>query len=150
MSLSAISKSLILDNPSDWDSWFYLIKTMSTTSGRDVWKYIDPDLPAEPQLPEMPEDIEITSINPAKQDITELDDKELERYKVLYQKVHHTTIKVSKTLETIGRIHEYINSSVSVRNLSYVRRKTTVYQILSALKKRLAPKDDAKKFQLTA
>ena len=75
----------------------------------------------------MPEDIEITSINPAKQDITELDDKELERYKVLYQKVHHTTIKVSKTLETIGRIHEYINSIVSVRNLLYIRRKTMVY-----------------------
>jgi hypothetical protein len=150
MSSSTVSTRMILDSPSDWDSWFYLVKSMSTTSGRDAWRYINPDLPTEPQLPEIPEDPSPESIAPTKQTVAQLDKGELERYEFLYQDVQYAAARVTETLEIIGRVHEYINSSVSSRNLVYVRNKTTVYQILLALKKRLAPTDDARKFQLTA
>jgi hypothetical protein len=39
---------------------------------------------------------------------------------------------------------------VATRNITYLKSTTTVYQMLVALKKRLAPTDEAKKIQFIA
>jgi hypothetical protein len=54
----------------------------------------------------------------------------------------------NKTMETIDRIRTYIVNSVSDKNIVYIEGITNVYQMLVALKKRLAPTDEAEKIQL--
>jgi hypothetical protein len=68
----------------------------------------------------------------------------------MLQDYHEDLSQVSKTLETINKVRSYIVSSVATRNITYLESTTTVYQMLVALKKRLAPTDEAKKIQLIA
>jgi hypothetical protein len=48
MASTVVSKTVILDTPTDWKPWFYVIKAMSANVERDVWEYINPELPTEP------------------------------------------------------------------------------------------------------
>ena len=53
-----------------------------------------------------------------------------------------------QVLDTIQTVWNHIVTIVSTRNIVYINDKTTVYQMLVALKKRLAPIDYAYKLDL--
>ena len=48
-----MSTTKILDVSTDWDTWFFIVKSMATGSRSYVWKYIDSSLPAEPAIPKL-------------------------------------------------------------------------------------------------
>jgi hypothetical protein len=50
---STTTKTVILDQPSHWESWLFVVKTIA--NGGDTWKYIDLDLNTEPIVPNRPE-----------------------------------------------------------------------------------------------
>ena len=143
---SIVAKTVILDTSADWESWLYVIKTMSINDERDTWEFIDLALPQEPRLPKRPTMPEATDLG--KQSIADLDVDERELFKLMYQQYREVLTQVTKTLETITRIRNFIVSTVSAKNIVYIKKTSTVYQMLVALKKRLAPTDDAKKIQL--
>ena len=68
--------------------------------------------------------------------------------------LHPTTIYkenlaiAKQILDTIQTVRKHIVTTVSTRNIVYINDKTTVHQMLVALKKRLAPTDYARKLEL--
>jgi hypothetical protein len=144
-----ITKTVVLDEPADWNIWFHTIKTMATITGVNIWKYINPDPDVEPQLPVALEPPTVASVDPTKSSIAELDPAGIQKYDTMIKNYQITAGDINKKLQTIGKVLAYINTTVSQKNMIYIQRKDTVYQMLLALKKRLAPKDKARKTIVT-
>jgi len=79
--MAATTKTVILDLPSHWDSWIFVVKSIA--DGGDVWQYINPDLEAEPAIPIRPAKPTAQNVNPAKSSTTTLTSLELDMFKVL-------------------------------------------------------------------
>jgi hypothetical protein len=46
-----MSTTKVLDVPADWETWFFIVKSMAIGGRTNVWKYVDPNLPTEPAIP---------------------------------------------------------------------------------------------------
>ena len=143
---SSTTKTVVLDQPSDWEPWLFVVKTIA--DGGDSWPYIDPDLQIEPAVPTRPEMPKPTAVNPAKNTILELNAPEKETLKLLLSIYKENLAIAKQILDTIQTVRKHIVTMVSTRNIVYINDKTTVHQMLVALKKRLAPTDYARKLEL--
>jgi hypothetical protein len=146
MAASTTTKAVILDQPSDWESWLFVVKTIA--DGGDTWRYINPDLNTEPVVPNRPEKPKPQSVNPAKTSLLELDETEKETFKLLLSDYKEDLAIAKQVLDTIQTVRKHLVTTVSMNNIVYINDKNTVYQMLVALKKRLAPTDYARKLDL--
>ena len=76
---------------------------MSSGGDRDAWKYINPSLATEPELPSVPQEPTAQSVSD-KTDIVLLTVEERELYKLKYQSYRTQLSSVTRTLETIVKI----------------------------------------------
>jgi Reverse transcriptase (RNA-dependent DNA polymerase)/Pol polyprotein, beta-barrel domain len=143
---STTTKAVILDNPSDWEPWLFVVKTIA--DGGDTWKYIDPSIEPEPVVPGRPEIPTPKDVNPAKTTILELNAAEKETFKLLMTIYKEDLAIAKQILDTIQTVRNHVATTVSTDNIVYINDKTTVHQMLVALKKRLAPTDYARKLDL--
>lgn len=146
MDSSTTSKTVTLNQPSDWKPWLFVVKTIA--DGGDIWGYINPDLDTEPVVPIRPEKPAPQEVNSSKNSIVALDPTEKETFKILLSVYKEDLAKANKVLDTIQAVRTYIVKTVSTKNITYIDDKTTVYQMLVALKKRLAPTDYAQKLDV--
>ena len=143
---STTTKAVILDKPSDWDSWLFVVRTIA--EGGDTWRYLNPDLDTEPVVPKRPEKPTPRDVNPAKTSLLELDQTEKETFKLLLADYKENLAVAKQILDTIQTVRNHVVTTVSSNNIVYISDKTTVYEMLVALKKRLAPTDFARKQEL--
>jgi hypothetical protein len=143
---STTTKTVILDQPSHWEPWLFVVKTIA--DGGDTWKYIDPDLNTEPIVPNRPEKPNPQDVNPSKTSLLTLNTEEKETFKLLLSMYKEDLAIAKQVLDTIQTVRNHIVTTVSTTNIVYINDKTTVYQMLVALKKRLAPTDYARKLDL--
>ena len=80
MAAATTTKAVILDQPSHWIPWLFVIKTIA--DGGDTWRYINPGLNTEPVVPSRPEKPTPQSVNPTKTSLLELDATEKETFKL--------------------------------------------------------------------
>ena len=143
---STTTKAVILDQPSHWESWLFVVKTIA--DGGDTWKYLDPDLETEPVVPNRPVMPTPKDVNPTKTSILALDAAEKETFKLLLTIYKEDLAIAKQVLDTIQTVRNHIVTTVSTNNIVYISDTTSVYQMLVALKKRLAPTDYARKLDL--
>ena len=87
-------------------------------------------------------------VNQEKTSILALLAQEKESYKLLLAMYKEELANTKQILDTIQTIRNYIVTIVSSCNIVYINNKNTVYQILVALKKRLAPTNYTRKLDL--
>ena len=73
-----MSTTNVLDVPADWETWFFIVKSMATGSRTDIWKYVNPNLPTEPAIPKLEDP-------PNANNYATLSADEKETFKFLYQ-----------------------------------------------------------------
>jgi len=78
------SKPVVLVHSDTWEPFLFIIKTMAFAGKRDVWKFINPSLDAEPTLLTLAEPLIATSVVAKKTTLVELTADERETYKLLY------------------------------------------------------------------
>jgi len=144
--MAATAKTVILDRPSHWDSWIFIVKSIA--AGGDTWKYVNLELGSEPVIPGRPEKPTATDVNPAKSTTTSLTLAELDMYKVLLAEYREDLATVKQVLNTLQTVRNHVVTTISITNVVYIKDKSTVYQMLVALKKRLAPTDYARKLEV--
>ena len=127
----------------------FIIKTIASASKRDIWKFIDPSLTAEPTLPTLADRPTATSVVAEKTTLVELTADERDTYKLLYQTWKDDNIRISAQLEALGKIQDHIINNISMDNIKIIQDKSTIYQMLVSLKKHLAPTDRAKEYEIT-
>jgi hypothetical protein len=143
------SKPVVLVHSDSWEPFLFIVKTMASAGKRDVWKFIDPTLNMEPTLPTLADPPTATTIAAEKTTLVELTAEERDTYKVLYQTWKDDNARISSQLEALGKIQDHIINNISVDNIKIIQDKSTIYQMLVALKKHLAPTDRAKEYEIT-
>ena len=92
----------------------------------------------------------VQHINLDKRSIFDLDREEKETYKLLMTEYREDLAIAKQVLDTVQVVQNHIVKTVSTSNIVYISDKTSVYQMLVALKKRLAPTDYARKLELAS
>ena len=130
--------NVILDKPSDWLQWFFIIQDTAKTN--EVWEYIDSatkkdDLP-KLEIPKRPtpKDILLTATS-----IAQLDQHQLIAYNQLYTEYKDDLHIHQKQKQAINGISTYIIRSISVAYLPLIDGLDTVHKRLQVLKNALAP-----------
>jgi hypothetical protein len=78
------SKPVILVHSDSWEPFLFIIKTIASAGKRDIWKFIDPSLTAEPTLPTLAKPPTATSVVAKKITLVKLTADERDAYKLLY------------------------------------------------------------------
>ena len=121
--------NVILDKPSDWLQWFFIIQDTAKTN--EVWEYIDPatkkdDLPKlEPLKRPTPKDILLMATL-----IAQLDQYQLIAYNQLYAEYKDDFRVHEKQKQAINGISNYIVRSISVAYLPLIDGLDTVHERL--------------------
>jgi hypothetical protein len=89
------SKPVVLVYSDTWEPFLFIIKTMAFAGKRDVWKFIDPLLIAEPTLLTLADRLTATSVVAEKTTLVELTADERDIYKLLYQTWKDNNIRIS-------------------------------------------------------
>lgn len=139
--------SVVLKTPDDWDQWIQKVKTKAI--GADIWEYINPDtekgnLPelSQPPLP-MPKDV-----NPNKKHIYQLDEDEKDDLKH-HRQIHKINLARYLRQETAYKgFLAYIQENISSNYFNCTMGLETPYEMLAALKQRIAPSDEARELEL--
>ena len=138
---------MILNQPSHQEPWLFIVKIIANSG--DTQKYIDLDLDTKPIVPNRPKKPNPQDVNPSKTSLLTLNVEEKETFKLLLSMYKEDLAIAKQVLDTIQIVRNHIVTTVSTTNIVYINDKTMVYQMLVALKKRLAPTDYARKLDLT-
>ena len=129
--------NLILDKPSDWLPWFFVIQDTAKTN--KVWEYIDPSKKKD-ELPKLepPKRPTPADVLPAATSIAQLDQTQLTAYNQIYAEYKDDLRIHQKKEQAISDISNYVVRTTSVSYLPLIDGLDTVYERLKALKKALA------------
>ena len=133
-----LKANIILNKPSDWLQWFFIIQDTAKTN--EVWQYIDPatkkdDLPKlEPPKRPTPKDILPTAIS-----IAQLDQHQLIAYNQLYAEYKDDLRIHEKQKQAINSISNYIIRFTLVAYLPLINGLDMVHERLQVLKNALTP-----------
>ena len=73
---------------------------------------------------------------------------ELDMYKVLLAEYREDLATVKQVLDTLQTVQNHVVTTISITNVVYIKDKSTVYQMLVALKKCLALTNYARKLEV--
>ena len=139
--------AIILSSPSDWDEWLEVLKTKAI--GGKIWQFVDPSVPKE-SLPVLTE-LELpqpADINNEKTTVAELDNGEKEELKFRRHEQKRQQATYDKQDAAMASLRTFIQETVSRTYLRYTFKCDSPYEMLIALKKRVAPTDRARKLEL--
>ena len=136
--------NLILDKPSNWIQWFFIIQDTAKTN--KVWQYVDPATKKDnlPKL-EPPKRPTPADVRPTATSIAQLDQHQLTAYNQLYAEYKDDLRIHQKQKEAINGISNYIVCSTSVAYLPLIDGLDTIYERLQVLKNALAPTTSGQK-----
>ena len=136
--------NLILNQPSDWTQWFFIIQDTAKTN--EVWQYIDPSLKKD-KLPKLEPPSRPTprDVLPTATSIAKLDPNQLITYNQLYSEYKDDLRIHQRQKQALNDISNYIVRTTSVAYLPLIDGLDTVYERLQALKKALAPTTSGRK-----
>jgi hypothetical protein len=143
---TVIKSSIILESPADWHEWMIVIN-LKAESG-EIKQLIDPDLTTEPIPLKEPDRPNPSDIKEGVTTTVALTAVEREEYRFRREDYKIELVRYRQQREALNSLKDFIITSVARQHLSYLEEKTTVYQMLTALKKRVAPTDRARKMEL--
>jgi hypothetical protein len=146
MSVSTSTKAVILDRPKDWQPWLFIVKTMA--EGSDVWRYINPEIDTTPAIPPRPIKPTIQQIKAAATSLVDLTVEERDLYKLMLADYKEDQLINKQIRDAIQRILDHIVTTVSKENLYIIEDLSLVHTMLVELRRRLAPKDQARKLEV--
>lgn len=144
MSSTPSKVSITLVRPEDWDEWMLIVNSMARNG--NVKDLIDPNLPTEPPQPVEPR--RPTAVDAGAASITALTADQQKVYALLRDDFKYDMMKYRDQREALKSIQDFILTRVDRQHLILLEGKETVYQMLVALKKRLAPTDRAREMDV--
>lgn len=135
-------RKLILSASKDWDAWLSVVRAKAT--GYQVWNNIDPSIATKPAGKMEPTEPDLDATQTG-----EVFAEKHARYKILMGKYKKSLQDYEKEKEHLGKLVEHIFDTTSVANLTYIEHtEVHPWNLLRALKARLAPTDAARSFEL--
>ena len=131
-----------LEKSKDWDAWIAVIKGKAV--GHQIWDKIDPTQAIKPQQVQKPQEIEEPD-----EDAIENDPNAYTKYKLQLTTYKTKLARWKEQHESLSKIVDLIYDTVGVANLTYIQKvEVHPWDLLRALKARLAPSDSARSLEL--
>jgi hypothetical protein len=137
---------LLLEGPKDWDEWYEIVR--SSAQARGVFQLVNINAATQPMQPTRPAEPLYQDIKQSATSYTALDDKEKDHYKVLLTEYRNRLARFDKEQAALIDILNHIQNTVARGLRTYMYGLDTPFEILKALKKRLAPTDRARRLEL--
>jgi hypothetical protein len=145
---STVRTAIILSGPSDWDEWLEVVKTKAQAG--KIWEYVNPSKAKdELKVLSKPNVPKAKDVNPAKNTIAELTNDELDELKLLRYDFKHQLQLYERQDAALSTLKSFIQESISRTFLPYTFDKESTYDVLVALRTRVAPSDRARKLELS-
>lgn len=145
---SPVRTTIILSSSGDWDEWLEVVKTKAEAG--KIWEYVDPSKAKdELKVLSKPEVPRAKDVNPAKTTVANLSDDELDELKLLRYDFKHQLQLYERQDAALFTLKTFIQETISRTFLSYTFKKESTYDVLVALRKRVAPTDRARKLELS-
>lgn len=139
------AKKVALIKPADWDLWLSFVKTRANYL--DVWHLVNPDLPEKPEIIAKPT-LPIPPVPVPGQTLTEAQKSDYTFLNSIYK---NSLKEYEKQRNALGDIVSFIQETISTTNAVHIEHAgTNPWDILVALKKKLAPTDDAREIFIEA
>ena len=142
----ASKTNVILEKPSDWDEWITVIKNRARDA--DVGPAIDYEQKEEPPQPVEPVRPSPSQFEQGATSLSSLSADKKEDLKLAYEIWKQDMISYRSKKQALQDIRNFILTTIARQHIQYAD-KNTVYQILVALKARIAPTDRARKYELS-
>ena len=149
--------AVILNSPSDWEEWIEPLKSHAVS--HEIWEFIDPGYPqtqlSEPAIPTFNavKDILITGRTPTQSDTSQTvqptKEKVDQRLKIETTKYKQDYQQYLARKKHLAGIPSLIQSSINRGYLQYTYSRATAYDMVVALKERVAPSDLAKEIDIS-
>lgn len=147
MTSTTVRVPLILESPRDWQVWYEAIRRRAVAN--EIFQYINPDQAEKPIPPTVPIEPNHTTIDPDSESYDDLTNAEKEKYKFLIGKYRTALDRHNILRKRFIDIENVIQDTIAVGLRPHIRGKDHPYDVLKALKKRLAPTDRARRLELT-
>ena len=138
--------SIILYTSDDWLLWVNGVKVVATSRG--VWNYINPDIEIKPTLPQRPIHPTIQRIDPNASSVIDLTQDKRELWRDWMRDYELSLREYERVTNAIAFLILIISNSLSLENKRTIIDLTDAYDILSRLKTKLAPTNEARKRDL--
>ena len=137
MSSSNNTKKVILAKSIDWDAWISFVRKRAK-AGR-IWEYVDPSLaekPVQPQYPKKPVLVQLVggAVDPTVLEVYKLD--------IIEHKAELS--KYERQEKAFGDLGAFIQDTIAAHNAIFIQYEDHPYNVLVALKNRLAPSDQSR------
>jgi hypothetical protein len=152
MSSAATTTSVraILKGPDDWIPWLEMVKSTATTG--QIWEYVNPSKKAD-EIPSLTEPTwpEPSSLPRSQEEIasgilTTAHKEDLSEHRSLYKLQLN---RYDQRKASLAHLHRFIQETVHPDHIHHTFECDTVQEMLVNLQKRLKPKDDVRRLQLT-
>lgn len=139
MSSSSTPRKVTLQKSSDWDLWISMVKIRAHS--HNIWSLIDPSLPAKPECLQNP----IEPIIPIVTNDADTNAAAFSLYKLQLSTYKISLSNFEKQCRAFADINAFITETITLNNAVYIQRtEPHPYNILVALKQKLAPSDQAR------
>lgn len=137
-----MSTKVRLAKSADWDVWFYFVRTRATITG--IWELVDPDLTERPVLLEEP--VEPVYVVPDDDDFHPIPYAAYEARKEIYR---WKLTKYEQQVKALGDLTSFIQETIAPHNVTFIQKEEPhPWNLLRALRKHLAPSDEARSFDI--
>jgi hypothetical protein len=139
---------IILRGPTDWIPWLEMVKSTATTG--QIREYVDPSRTTTPSLAEStwlePSSLARSEDEIATNILTAAHKEELTEKRSLYKVLLN---RYDQRKASLTHLHRFIQETVHLDHIHHTFECDTVQEMLVNLQKRLKPKDDVRRLQLT-
>ena len=136
-------KKIVLSKPEDWDSWISFVRNQAES--HNVWNLIDPTLPVRPVDLARP----LESLFELSNSVETFNPKAFEFYKAHRVVYKSRLARYNEQKTGFTAIITFIQETITVENAIFIQKiESHPYNLLVALKQRLAPSDRARSLYL--
>ena len=133
------TKKVILAKSADWDAWLSFVRTWAVNT--QIWDLVSPDLEERPVSVEQPIEPEFT----VPDDDAQFDKVKYEAYKARKDVYKTKLARYERQEKAFGDLITFIQETIAAHNDIFIQKKEPhPWNILQALKQRLAPSDEAR------
>lgn len=136
-------RKIVLGKPLDWDTWISFVK--SRADNNDIWELVNPELTEKPETLKKPQKPNYD----LPEDDAQFDQKKFEAYKARMQLYKADLAEYEKQKKAFGDLISFIQETITTSTAIFIQKEDThPWNLLRALKRRLAPSDDARSLEI--
>jgi hypothetical protein len=143
---TTVKTPIILEASKDWIRWYEAVRR--SADAKEVLDFVDIDADTQPVQPQRPVEPEYTDVKPGAAAWIALSADEKEQYRFLTQKYRMKLDLYKEQKKALNELQDFIHNTVAAHLAPLMDGLSTVYDILQALKKRLALTDRTRRLQL--